>query len=98
MERPPLHPAYGKLCFAASLLGWLPVLFTQSIAHGGSMFDVLLLWTGLVLGGYGTVELFRVTSNPWVKLILAVWFVPYAVFVGFGLFYAAPYIPRLFAT
>ena len=98
MERPPLHPAYGKLCFAASLFGWLPVLFTRSIAHGGSMFDVLLLWTGLVLGSYGTIELFRVTSNRWVKLILAVWFVPYAVFVGIGLFYAAPYLPRLFAT
>jgi len=70
MERSRFTPLW-KLCFAASLFGWLPVLFTRSIAHGGSVFDVLLLWTGLVLGGYGTIELFRVTSNRWVKLILA---------------------------
>lgn len=93
-----LQSAYGKLCFAASLFGWLPFFLTQPMVHGGTLLDVVLTWAGLVLGAYGTIELVRVTTNRFVRIILVVWLLPYALLVGFGLYSAAPYVSRLFAT
>ena len=42
---------------------WVSVYLVVLALPFGWVFDVLLLWTGLVLGSYGTVELFRVTSR-----------------------------------
>ena len=90
--------AYVKVCLVVSLLGWLPLFFTQPMMHGGTLFDVTLMWVGFVLGAYCTIELIRLSRNRWTKLALVIWLAPYALVIGFGLYKAVPYVPRLFAT
>jgi hypothetical protein len=76
--------AHIILCAIASLLGWLPFVFTQPMMHGGSLLDGVIFWAGLVVGGYCTFELLRLVKNRWARLGLAVWSLPYAAAVAFG--------------
>lgn len=66
--------------------------------HGGTITTTAFSWAGLVIGGYCSLEVFRLKSEAVVKIPAAVLCCLYGLAVGAGLYFAAPYIPRLFAT
>jgi hypothetical protein len=88
---------YMVLCIVLSLLGWIPLVISQPMMHGGTLFDTVLAIAGLTVGGYCTIELIRYVSSLWAKVVWGIWFLPYALVVTFWLYSAIPYVPRLFA-
>ena len=88
---------YGMLCVVLSFMGWVPLIISRPMIHGGTFFDTMLTWTGVVIGGYATIELIRYVKSPWAKVLWGIWLVPYAFVVAVALYLAVPYVPRLFA-
>jgi hypothetical protein len=87
---------YLKFCRVMVLLGWLPFFLGQPMIHGGTLTSVTFGWAGLVLGGYCSLEMVRSFPGPWRSAPAMVGCVLYGIAVGFGLYFALPYIPRLF--
>jgi hypothetical protein len=94
----PSSGVYVTVCILVSMLGWFPILFTQPVVHGGTLASDIFAVGALVLGAYCTLELCRMPHKLWVKIVLAVWLLPYAVVVGASLLFAAPYMARMFAS
>ena len=88
---------YVMLCIVLSLLGWVPLVTSQPMMHGGTLFDTVLAIAGVTVGGYGTIELIRYASKRWAKVLWGLWLLPYLVVVALWLYSAVPYVPRLFA-
>ena len=88
---------YLMLCIVLSLGGWVPLVISQPMMHGGTLFDTVLTIAGVVVGGYGTIELIRHARSRWAKVLWGIWLLPYALAVAFGLYSAIPYVPRLLA-
>jgi hypothetical protein len=89
---------YPQFCGAMAALGWLPFFFGQPMIHGGSLLSVAFGWAGMVLRGYCCLELVRAHLDPWRKIAAFIGCIIYGAAVGFGLYYALPYIPRLLAA
>ena len=87
--------AYVWACVAASLSGWLPMLVLQPLMHGGTFAGEVLIFTGVVIGGYCTLEVIRSRSHLWAKVFWSIWFVPCAAAVIYGLVEAMSCVPRL---
>ena len=87
-----------RACALIALLGWFPPILGKSMAHGGGQLDVTFMFAGVVIGCYCTLEMVRCCRSRWAKVLRAVWLAPYALFVGWSLYSAAQYVPRLFAT
>jgi hypothetical protein len=88
---------YIVMCIVLSLLGWIPLVTSQPMMHGGTLFDTVLAIAGVTVGGYGTIELIRYASNRWAKVLWGLWLLPYLLVVVLWLHLAIPYVPRLFA-
>jgi hypothetical protein len=85
-------------CQGVAALGWLPFFFGSPMMHGGTLASITFGWAGLVLGGYCSLELVRASPKPWYKSPALFGCIVYGFLVGGGLYYAVPYIPRLFAA
>lgn len=79
------------------MLGWVPLLFFRPMIHGGTLLEVALTDASVVLGGYCTLELVRSPAKLWHRIIWGLWLIPYVLIIGVGLYYAIPYVPRIFA-
>jgi hypothetical protein len=88
---------YVMLCVVLSLTGWIPLITSRPMIHGGTFFDTLLTFTGIAFGGYATLEIIRDVKSLWAKIVWGLWLLPYGFAVVAGLYMAVPYIPRLFA-
>jgi len=89
---------YPTFCWAILALGWLPLFFAQPMIHGGTLASETFVWVGLVMGGYCSLELVRSSRHPWYKSPALIGCIIYGFLVALGLYYAIPYIPRLFAA
>lgn len=71
------------------------MMVLQSLMHGGTLMGEVLVFAGVVIGGYCTIEVIRTRSHLWAKVLWSIWLVPYAAAVMYGLFEATKYVPRL---
>jgi hypothetical protein len=65
--------------------------------HGGTLASITFDWACWVMGGYCALELVRASPGPWRSAPALVACVIYGAGIAAGLYFAAPYIPRLFA-
>ena len=87
---------YRSVCLVIALLGWLPTFLTRPMIHGGTLFDVVFMWSGVVLGGYCTLELIRGGGKA--NWVWVPWLLPYAGVTAAALLYGIQYIPRIFTA
>ena len=88
---------YRKMCVLVSLFGYVPLLFVRPMMHGGTWLEGAITDALLVLGGYCTLELVRSPKKRWVRVAWGIWLIPYTVVIGISIYFAIPYVPRLFA-
>ena len=88
--------AYVWACVVASITGWLPMLVLQPMMHGGTLIGEIVVFAGVVIGGYCTLEVIRSRTHLWAKVLWSIWLIPFAAAVIYGLVEATSYVPRLF--
>lgn len=71
------------------------MLILQPMMHGGTFGGEAFVFSGVVVGGYCTLEVVRTRKHNWAKALWSIWLAPYAAAVMYGLVEAIPYIPRL---
>jgi len=89
---------YPKFCGVVALSGWLPFVLTPPLMHGGTLATEILGWTGLVLGGYCSLELVRWSPSSWRSAPPLAGCAIYGAAVAIGLYFALPIIPRVFES
>lgn len=73
------------------------MLILPPMMHGGTWSGDVFAFTGVVVGGYCTLEVIRSRSHLWAKVLWSIWLAPYAAVVIYGLVEAISYVPRLLA-
>lgn len=83
----PMPSWYRRLCETTAFTGWLPILFTSSVIHGGTVATEAIAWGGMVLGGYCSIELVRMGAEPWFKSPALFGCIAYGAMVGVHLYF-----------
>lgn len=73
------------------------MLILPPLMHGGTLFGEMLVFAGVVVGGYCTLEVVRSRRHFWAKVLWSLWLVPYAAAVIYGLVEAIPYVLRVYS-
>ena len=72
------------------------MLVLQPMMHGGTLIGEIVVFAGVVIGGYCTLEVIRSRTHLWAKVLWSIWLIPFAAAVIYGLVEATSYVPRLF--